>query len=147
MGIETKLKDVVKAVGLPIIFSVGVFTGYNFYSHHNVSYETQEKKVFQKVDGVMSHTTLEFNKENGAITLIRDNFLDLKIYKDTNGDRRVDSLYELGNPFLRGSHPRSFERDEDFEQYTMVFEDADWALAKQLKRFRTNRYKLFIGYD
>jgi len=137
MSIDKTVRKLALSVGIPAVAWIGVLTGYNFYAHHNTSYETDNKKVVQKADGIMAHTELEIDTENGSVEITRHHALNFRSYTDSNGDGNVDRVYRrLGNPFARGSHSRSFERDKHMEQYPTVFQEADRDFRQQMQRFK-----------
>ncbi len=129
-------QTVLGLVGIGVVITMGGLTGLNFYLHNNVSYETDDKKVVKKADGIMTHTTLEIDKDNGAIKITRNNFLTHRTYTDNDNDGNVDNIFRTDNPFVRGSYPRTFERDKHLKQYPSLFEKADRDFRQQIKRFK-----------
>ncbi|MBS3092071.1 hypothetical protein J4466_01485 [Candidatus Pacearchaeota archaeon] len=125
------------ALGVGLLGYFGAVTGYNFYTHHNISYENGNKKVVEKADGILAYTTLEIDRSDESIDVTRRDFLNWRSYEDKNGDGNVDWVYRtLGNPLIRGSHSRSFYRDKDLTQFPVVFEEADKDFRKQMERFK-----------
>lgn len=136
MSVGKNIKGLALSVAIPVVGWIGIFTGYNFYVHHNVNYETDDKKVFQKADGILSHTSIEIDKDRGSVEVTRHHALNYRSYHDNNGDRKVDDVYLGGNPFRRGAHFRIFRRDKHLEQHPAVFQDADRDFRQQMKRFK-----------
>ena len=131
------LNKKVRSVGFVLLGYFGFVTGCNFYTHHNVSYETDNEKIVKKADGIFAYTTLGINESDGAINISRDSFLNWRSYKDKDGDGDVDRVYrKLGNPLVRGSHSRTFDRDKDLTQFPKVFEEADRDFKNQMQRFK-----------
>lgn len=109
----------------------------NFCLHHNVSYEKDGKRVFQKIDGIMSYTRLEINEE-GSVKITRCSFPESSFYIDNNGDGIVDivSKYVLrdGNP--NGLHEEVFHRADDLKKHFQLFKKADMDFLAQMHRFK-----------
>ena len=137
MNIFNKVKTLVGPIVIPIAIVLGMGTGGNFYFHHNVNYEEDGKKVFQKVDGIFDYTELNIN-EGGSVDVIRHSLVNYRSYTDKDGDEIVDRVFHGSNLFVRGSgsHSRMFLRDEHLEQYPQVFEKADQDFREQMKRFK-----------
>lgn len=135
MSIDKIAKRLTLSTGVSIVAVVGMWTGSNFYFHHNVNYEEDGKRVFQKADGIFAHTELEIN-EDGSVEMNRYSFGNNRFYTDKDGDGKVDRVFQGSNLFARGSHSRAFYRDEHLEQYPQVFERADQDFRQQMKRFK-----------
>ena len=135
MSIDKTVKRLALSIGVPVVVSVGALTGINFYAHHNINYEVDGKRVFQKADGIFAHTELEIN-EDGSVEMDRYSFGNTRFYTDKEGDGKVDRVFQGSNPFARGSHSRAFHRDKHLEQYPQVFERADQDFRQQMKRFK-----------
>ena len=135
MSIDKTVKSLVLSIGVPVVVVVGAGIGINFYAHHNVHYQVDGKRVFQKVDGIFDYTQLEIN-EDGSVKVDRYSFWNSRFYTDKDGDGNVDGIFQDSNPFARGYHLRSFERDKHLKQYPAVFQDADRDFRKQVQRFK-----------
>ncbi len=136
MTIDKTIQKIVLSIGIPVVGWIGGLTGYNFYAHHNVSYETPDKKVVQKADGIIDYTSVEINKEDGSIEITRDHFPNWRSYKDKDRDGNVDEINRRGNLFVRGSHYSNFDREKHLKQYPIVFQEADRDFRQQIKRFK-----------
>lgn len=131
------LDNIESYIGLGVIFYMGVQTGCNFYSHHNVNYEEYGQRVYQKADGITAYdyTSLVIN-EDGSVEIDRYSLRNYRFYTDKDGDGKVDRVFQGDNLFGRGSYSRVFRRDKHLEQYPEVFERADQDFRQQMKRFR-----------
>lgn len=133
MSIEQTFKKLLPSV-VSLILCLGVATGMNFYTHHNIIHETYDKEVFQKADGILNHTELEIN-ENGPIEIGKYKFFKItRFYTDNNGDEKVDKITQVS--LFRDTRIKTFYRDEHLEHYPQVFEMADQDFRKQMKRFK-----------
>lgn len=121
---------------LPLVlgcaFVYGGNVGFNAYNHHNVEINNRGDRTFEKIDGAFSHTSLRFRGNDSTLTRGPPNY---RSFDDNGADGRVDRIFLVGNPFVRGSSNTSFDRDTDFNDYRAVFESADKELAEQLQRF------------
>ena len=139
MGINKKVKGLVKIIGIPAAFvttGVSVLALLNVYQNHNVSYEIESKKVFQKADGIIGNTDVILN-EDGSRKVVRYSALKgYRSYTDKNDDGIVDEVFTDPPLLARGGHSRSFYRDEHLNQYPKIFHEADLDFRKQIKRFK-----------
>ncbi len=135
MSICKTIKSLTLSIGVPIAVGLGIVTGINFYLHHNVNYEEDGKRIFQKADGIFDYTELEIN-EDDSIDISRYSFGNTRFYTDEDGDEKVDRIFKASHPFVRGSHSRAFYRDKHLEQYPQIFERADQDFREQMKRFK-----------
>ncbi len=133
MNISRIVKVLILSIIIPISCAGG-FIGYNFCAHNNVNYETDDKKVMHKVDGIFGHTSLEINKSDDSVKIRRYNPLDLRLYYDYNRDNTVDRVYREGILFLRNSQ-KSFYIDRDLKEYPIIFQEANKDFMEQMQRF------------
>lgn len=125
----------IRRLVLPICVGFGLAGVYNAYLHHNISYETHNKRVMEKVDGIFSHTEIEIDKRDGDVKVVRYDLLNYRSYFDEDEDLKVDEVYLGDNMFIRGSHSKFFQRDKHFNENSEVFNEADKEFRKQIKRF------------
>ena len=130
MTIDSKIKNLWRPfLPLGIGFSIGLSApiSMNIYQNHNVVYETSEKKVLKKVDGIFSNTEIEIDKKTNSINVVRSAQFNYKSFTDIKGDGSLDRIYLGGNLFSRGieSKSRSFYRTEDFEKYPQIFANSE----------------------
>lgn len=133
------ISKIVRTLALPIAIPaicVSLWTGGNFYFHHNTNYEVDDKKVFQKADGIFAHTKVEIN-EGGSVKIARYSPIGTtRFYDDEDGDGIVDRIFRCSNLFDRGSYNRTFYRDRHLKQHPSVFQKADQDFRQQIKRFK-----------
>ena len=135
MSIDKTIKKLLPSA-ISLVACLGFITGINFCTHHNVSYETDNKKVFQKANGILAHTQIEVNKD-GSVAMNRYNHIrGIRFYTDNDGDGKVDRVIYAAKLFSRGPHSETFYRDEHLEHYPQVFETADQDFRQQMKRFK-----------
>jgi hypothetical protein len=128
-------KQLTFRVGIPIVMGISTLTVINLYFHHNVKYQTDEKTVLQKMDGIVDWTQVTIDKD-GPVHVNRRHLLNWRDYTDKDNDGEVDRIYLGDNPFVRGSHSKSYYREEDLAKYPQVFQRADEDFRKQIKRFK-----------
>jgi len=117
-----------------IIYSSSFAIGLNLYYHNNVHYKTDNKKIFQKIDGPLSYTKLVINEDN-SVEILRSSLTNSRSYKAENIDANVNEIYKKGGTFYV---------DEHSKKYPQVFEEANRDFRKQTKRFEhTIEYPIF----
>lgn len=128
------IKSCVAGAVIGLFGGLGIVTGFNYYINHNVSYETDDKRVFKKADGIFRNTTLKIDKNNDSIYIVRSH-PDYRTYDDKNGNEILDEVCFGTKLFTRGSHYRCFDRDKHLEQYPLIFQEADEDFKQQIQRF------------
>ncbi len=134
-SIDKIVKVLALSIGVSVVGVVGIWTGVNFYAHHNVSYGEYGNKVFQKVDGIFAYTQLEINLD-GSVNIDRHSFGKDILYTDGEGDGNVDRIVQFSSPIVRGPDYRILYRGEDLKHNPVVFEDADRDFREQMLRFK-----------
>jgi hypothetical protein len=130
-----KLAEPAIGLGIGIVISIAPMTGLNFYLHHNVNYEDENKKIIMKADGILNYTELYINKKTGLVHITR-NGLNYHTFTDDDGDSNVD---EVANPKIltRSANPKTFyNKNEDLKKYPSVFKEADKEFKQQMQRFK-----------
>jgi len=117
-----------------IIYLSSLGIGLNLYYHNNVHYKTDNKKIFQKIDGLFGYTKLVINEDN-SVEILRSSLTNSRSYKAENIDANVNEIYKKGETFYIGEHSK---------KYPQVFEEANRDFRKQTKRFEhTTEYPIF----
>ena len=95
------------------ISAATVFTlGYpNLRDNYNTYSRTRDKEIARKVDSLTDHTEVIFNK-NGEVEVERNSFFGAhRSYHDTDGDKKVDRIFEMSSLYGRDSISEIFYRN------------------------------------
>ncbi|MFA5993282.1 MAG: hypothetical protein WC796_06255 [Candidatus Pacearchaeota archaeon] len=131
----TLRRSLALTLGIGVAAWTTFFGGCNLYQHQNVRYETPDRKVFEKADGILGYTKLDVDKNTGAVEITRHHGWHYRDFTDSNGDGFVDRVCLGENPFIRGSHITFFDREKQLQEYPVVFRDADNEFRNQMQRF------------
>lgn len=142
MSIDKRVKSIVVFIA-GAGTALGMLAGINFYEHHNVSYETDNQRVFQKADGILGYTEVRID-EDGSVKMNRFSWGNNRGYTDKDANGVVDETFgSIPNQFSRGSHFGYLKRNEHLRQYAAVFQEADGDFRQQVQRFKPHLHWRF----
>lgn len=137
------------SIGISTVF--GMAAADNYIVHHDyLDYYGASGMVAEKLDGPFSYTSVHVFTDDSILVVQRYKILvpyPFAIYRDTDGDGRVDNMH-LRDGFLLLGDLELFTREDDYNAHRDLFELADQELAAQCQRFRvddrpTSIHKLF----
>lgn len=134
MGLVKELGKDLIGIGIALGITTGALTGINFYTHHNISYKTENKEVLQKAEGIFAYTELTINRDNSK-SIRKNSLINSRYYEDSDNDGKIERFIQWYHPLNRGPTHKEFG-EEELKDNPKITEKANQEFNKELKRFR-----------